>query len=91
MGATIRWSARVEAEPSSPITETPQWGDLLRMSEVPPGTTNLEFALQTARVLGLQFVERYLQAMGAETTEIGPSIVLKDYRVSVTIEKVDKS
>lgn len=90
MGATIRWNARVEAEPDSPITETPQWGDCVRMIEVPPGTTNLEFALMTARTLGQQFIEVYLLAMGAETTEIGPTIVLKDYRVSVTVEKVEK-
>lgn len=76
--ARIVWTCRVEADPGEPITEVPQWDGRLNI-DVADNTTNLVAALMSCRMLSVQFVERFLEAMGAEKDARG---YLKDYFVA---------
>lgn len=81
--ARIHWRFWMEVGPESPLTEIPQWGDALMITEVPTNATNKQVVLSVAPHIARQLGEALLAAAGHERD----GAFLKDYEVVVTIKE----
>lgn len=82
-GAEIRWTFEVKGGPGTNIVETRLWGDRIIVVNADQ-KTGKEFARANAPLLGMQFIETFLMAMGFEPDE--SRAYLKDVVVSVSIK-----
>ena len=72
--AQIIWTFEVKVGPGSQLAEV-RGGNVIAISDISAILTNRDVALQSVRMLGQQFIEAYLEAMGAGDMRIKIEIV----------------
>ena len=82
----IEWMFAVKVGPGVPITET-SGRHHITVTDIPPDGTNATVAMAAAKLLGVDFIERFLVAMGAAKLDAS-GFCARGVKVTVSVEKV---